>query len=348
MLALPVTNVRKPVVFGYARTNHNKERPCLIAIDKSLYHSLSPALTTITLTRLIFESGPMTKRFTRAEAVFLIAMALVGIAPAKGEGAHQGSFLAANGAKLYYEECGSAPQAVVLVHDGVLDSTAWDGVWPEFCKHFHTIRYDRRGYGRSAAATQGYYATDDLDAILHHLTLKHVAIVGSSHGGEISINFTLDHPEVVEKLVLVGAVVGGMPYSKHFLERGDALAKPLEKGDISGAIAAASKDKYLTAPGSDAGRKRMADILSSNPQDLTHPELELPVRPALPRLREIHIPTLLLVGEADIPDVHAHAGAIEAGISRSRRVVISDVGHLMYLEKPAEFSRIVIKFLEDE
>lgn len=83
---------------------------------------------------------------------------------------------------------------VVLVHDGVLDSAAWDDVWPAFCKHFHAIRYDRRGYGRSPAATQGHYATDGLAAILHHLKLKRVAIVGSSHGGEISINFTLDHP----------------------------------------------------------------------------------------------------------------------------------------------------------
>jgi len=72
------------------------------------------------------------------------------------------------------------------------------------------------------------------------------------------------------------------------------------------------------------------------------------VKPALPRLGEIHIPTLLLVGDADIPDVHAHAGAIEAGIPRARRVVINDVGHLMYLEKPVEFSRIVIEFLEEQ
>lgn len=92
----------------------------------------------------------------------------------------------------------------------------------------------------------------------------------------------------------------------------------------------------------------MADILAANPQDLTHPELELPVKAALPRLREIHIPTLLLVGDSDIPDVHAHAGAIEADIPRARRVVIRDVGHLMYLEKPAEFSRTVIKFLENQ
>ena len=288
-------------------------------------------------------------RMRFAEAIVWFAAALLGNVPVRGQSApQQGSFLEVDGAKLYYEECGSAPRVVVLVHDGVLDSAVWDDVWPEFCKHFHTIRYDRRGYGRSPVAAQAYYATEDLAAILDHLKVKRVAIVGSSHGGEISINFTLDHPEVVEQLVLVGAVVGGMPYSKHFLERGDALGKPLEKGDIKGAITAATKDKYLTAPGSDAARKRMADILLANPQDLTHPELELPVKPALPRLAEIHIPTLLVVGDADIPDVHAHAGAIEAGIPRARRVVIHDVGHLMYLEKPAEFSRIVIEFLEKQ
>jgi 3-oxoadipate enol-lactonase len=257
-------------------------------------------------------------------------------------------FPGAGWGEAYYEECGTAPHTVVLVHDGVLDSAAWDAVWPEFCKHFHTIRYDRRGYGQTPAVSHGYYSTDDLAALLHHLNQRRVAIVGSSHVGEISINFTLDHPEMVEQLVLVGAVVGGMPYTRHFLERGAALGKPLEKGDIAGAIAAATRDKYLTAQGSDAARKRMAQILSASPQDLTHPEMELPEKPALPGLGEIHVPTLLLVGDADIPDVHAHAGAIEAGISRARRAMISDTGHLMYLEKPTDFSRIVVEFLETQ
>src|SRR6516162_8451403 len=153
----------------------------------------------------------MIKKLRCAEAIVFLTVALFGNAPARAQNnPPQGSFLEVVGAKLYYEECGSAPQTVVLVHDGVLHSAAWDDVWPEFCKHFHSIRYDRRGYGRSPAATQGYYATDDLAAVIRHLKLKRVAIVGSSHGGEISINFTLDHPEIVEQLVLVGAVVGGM------------------------------------------------------------------------------------------------------------------------------------------
>jgi 3-oxoadipate enol-lactonase len=66
----------------------------------------------------------------------------------------------------------------------------------------------------------------------------------------------------------------------------------------------------------------------------------------LPRLHEIHLPTLILVGDADIPDVHAHAGAIEAAIPNSRRIVVSDVvGHLMYIEKPEEFLTIITHFL---
>jgi 3-oxoadipate enol-lactonase len=263
-------------------------------------------------------------------------------APSSGPGA----FLEVENGKIYYQECGSGPQTVVLVHDGVLDSAVWNAVWPEFCRQFHTIRYDRRGYGGSPAATQGYFATDDLAALLRHLKVSRAAIVGSSHGGEISINFALDHPEIVQQLVLVGAVVGGMPYSAHFLDRGSVLGKPLEKGDVQGAIAAAVKDKYLIASGHDAAKKRMADLLAASPQDLTHPDFELPPKPALPRLPEIRVPTLLLVGDADIPDVHAHAGAIEAGIPRSRRIILNNAGHLCYLELPDEFSKIVIGFLQ--
>jgi 3-oxoadipate enol-lactonase len=257
-----------------------------------------------------------------------------------------GSFVEIEGSRLYYEECGTAPQAVVLVHDGVVNSAVWDDVWPEFCKHFRVIRYDRPGYGRSPAATTWYSETDDLLLLLQHLKVSRVALVGSSHGGELSIDFTLAHPEMVQQLVLVGAVVSGMPYSQHFLDRGKHAFELLDKGDLKAAISEWSKDRYLIAPGNNAARKRLFDLLSANPQDIKHPEYLLRNKPALPRLHEIHVPTLILTGDADIPDVHAHAGAIGAGIPNSRRVVLPGTGHIMYLEKPSEFSRLVINFIE--
>src|SRR6266700_6612566 len=92
-------------------------------------------------------------------------------------------------------------------------------------------------------------------------------------------------------------------------------------------------------------RKRLFDLLSTNPQDMRHPDYPLRNKPSLPRLHEIHAATLLLTGDADIPDVHAHAGAIEAGIPNSRRVVVERAGHLMYLERPAEFTQRVFSFI---
>ncbi|MBV9885656.1 MAG: hypothetical protein JO119_03830, partial [Acidobacteria bacterium] len=77
--------------------------------------------------------------------LLLAVMALGSAADRAQEAQRRGSFVEVDGGKLYYEECGTGAKAVVLVHDGVLHSAAWDDVWPEFCKHFHTIRYDRRG-----------------------------------------------------------------------------------------------------------------------------------------------------------------------------------------------------------
>jgi 3-oxoadipate enol-lactonase len=269
-------------------------------------------------------------------AVVLPAAAQLGTAP--------GKFVDVEGGKIYYEDCGTGDEAFVLLHDGVVHSAVWDDAWPTFCKNFHAIRYDRRGYGRSPAATSWYSETDDLFALLRYLRVHHAMLVGSSHGGEISIEFTLEHPNLVEQLVLVGAVVHGYPYSDHFLNRGKATWAPTK--DTATAIARIADDKYLTASDHPAARQKIRDLLTAAPQDFTHNDMFRDVPSSLPRLHEIHVPTLILVGDADIPDVHAQAGVIETGIANSRRIVVPDTGHLMYLEKPEEFTRIVSHFLE--
>jgi 3-oxoadipate enol-lactonase len=283
--------------------------------------------------------------------LFKLSLALVilaspvGVLGATDESA-PGHFVEVEKGKIYYEECGTGPDAVVLIHDGIAHSAVWDAVWPAFCIEFHTVRYDRRGYGRSPAATTWYYETDDIFTLLRHLKINRAFLVGSSHGGGLTIDFTLAHPKLVEGMVLVGAVVSGYGYSDHFLDRGNANNVPMEKNDVAAMISNWANDKYLLAADHPEAKKKLHEILSAAPQDLTHPDFPRPTPDSLPRLGQIRVPTLILVGDIDIPDVHAHAGVIEAGIPNSRRIVVDDSGHLMYLEKPEAFTRLVITFIK--
>jgi pimeloyl-ACP methyl ester carboxylesterase len=68
--------------------------------------------------------------------------------------------------------------------------------------------------------------------------------------------------------------------------------------------------------------------------------------PASKRLSEVKAPTSILVGEADIADVHAHCSAINAGIRESTREVIKDAGHLIQLDKPGEVAKRIEEFAQ--
>jgi 3-oxoadipate enol-lactonase len=256
-------------------------------------------------------------------------------------------YLDVGGAKIYYETRGNGP-ALILVHDGLLHHEAWDCQWEAFSKNHRVIRYDRRGYGRSEVPKQPYSEIEDLQALLNHLQVKRAALVGSSAGGGLVLEYVLAHPEAVEKLVLVGAVVGGLGFSTHFNNRNRENFKPLaERRDLAATVANWASDPYLISGSNEAARRRLRELLTQNPQNITRPYnfARPPQRPTLARLGEITVPTLIVVGEADIPDVHAHAGAIQAGIAKARRVVLPKAGHLPYLERPEEFNALVLDFL---
>jgi 3-oxoadipate enol-lactonase len=57
------------------------------------------------------------------------------------------------------------------------------------------------------------------------------------------------------------------------------------------------------------------------------------------------VPTLVVVGEHDRPDIHAMADALAGGIAGAERVVLAGTGHLPNLERPAAFNRVVLEFL---
>jgi pimeloyl-ACP methyl ester carboxylesterase len=273
----------------------------------------------------------------------LLAAAVALAASGAGDGRSAAADLAVPGGALHYEVRGSG-FPLVFIHDGIAHSAVWDAQFAAFEPDYRVIRYDRRGYGESPAPDSAYSNVEDLEALLAALGVRRAVLIGSSAGGGLAIDYALEHPERVEALVLSGPAVNGLGYTLHFMKRAYANFG----ADIETTVARWAADTYAVAPGNDAARARLRSLLDACPQNLgfiQHRLAQEPDVPALDRLGEIRVPTLLVTGDHDIPDVHAHMGAIEAGIAGARRVVLEGAGHLGYLEQPEAFNAEVREFL---
>ena len=271
-------------------------------------------------------------------AVFAALLSLPAHAQVKA-GLAAGRYAQINDAKLYYEECGSdAPINVVLLHDGLLHSVTWDEVWPSLCAKYHVLRYDRRGYGRSDAATAPFAPEEDLFQLMRLIKMDRAIVVGNSSGAGLALDFALAHPEMTEGLFLIGPVVHGMPSSAYFVDRGNRANAPLAKNDAKAAAENWSRDPYLISSANAEARKKLFDFLAQNLQNFkTGGQFEMrPLPPTVLRLNRIQAPTVVLVGDADIADVIAYGGAIEAALPIVLFEVWKACGHLIQLERPAD------------
>ncbi len=248
---------------------------------------------------------------------------------------------APGGGRLWYEVKGQG-SPILFLHDGLVSSAGWEGPFDSLAKSFRVIRYDRRGFGRSEPPKGPYSDVDDLQAVFATLKVGRAVLVGCSNGSRLAVDYTLAHPDQVEALVLVGPVISGLPYSEHFLRRGLVNYRPMfQEKSRAKLIEAWVQDPYLTDSHDTEAGTRLRELLTKNPGPLTvtFPESRPPDRPAAGRLGEIHVPTLILVGASDIPDVHAQAGVLEAGIHGARRTIVPGAGHLIQLEQPELLTR---------
>jgi 3-oxoadipate enol-lactonase len=268
-------------------------------------------------------------------------IALLAVLPPFAEAAdaeQTSGYLDVGGSKIFYETRGAGP-AIVFLHDGLLHAVTWDAIWQSLAVGHEVIRYDRRGYGRSEPPTKSYSSIEDLAKLLAHLKKQNAVIVGSSSGGALAIDFAIRYPEMVDGLFLIGPVLHGIDFTKEFRERASQNNEPMERGAIKAWATNWSQDRFLIASANEDARRKVYDALVTNAEKLKKFDNALEEQlapPASRRLSEIKAPTLILVGEADIADVHAHGKAINAGIRGSELVLVKDAGHLIQLEKPAE------------
>ena len=244
-----------------------------------------------------------------------------------------------DGFELHYEVHGDGPP-VVLAHGAGGTHMSWWQQVPAMSEHFRCITFDQRGFGysRDVADGPGRAAfVDDLHALLEHLGIDRVALVGQSMGGWTTLGFAAAWPERVTALVLCDTPGG---YSDPEVARLMAQ-RPAVRGAFAPSFAAREPELAFLyreiqrstpdlAPG---GRARAAARPRSAPTDIA---------PVI----EHEVPVLFVVGEEDSIFPAAALEAMHRKLPGSEFALVPDAGHSVYFERPEVFNRLVIEFLK--
>jgi pimeloyl-ACP methyl ester carboxylesterase len=269
------------------------------------------------------------------------------------DGAPGRGFGRVNGTSLYYEVMGDG-EPLILVHAGIADSRMWDGQFGAFAERYRVIRYDMRGFGRTVDTVRGPYSHhEDLRGLLDFLGIERARFVGCSMGGKTLIDFALEFPERTRTLVLVGSAVGGFEPDVDPPEEWDELVAADEAGDLE-RVSELEVGVWVDGPyrGPDHVDPAVRDLVqemdlialkngASGSGDERPPE-----PPAANRLAEIKIPALVVVGDRDRPEIVAAAELLEERLPNAQKVVMPGTAHLPSMERPEEFNRIVLEFLD--
>ncbi|GHD86102.1 alpha/beta fold hydrolase [Streptomyces naganishii] len=252
--------------------------------------------------------------------------------------------LEVDGALLTYDDEGPRDGdgvPLVFVHGWTADRHRWDHQLDHFSAGRRVVRLDLRGHGESGGAGSRTIeaAAADVVALLDHLKIERCALVGHSMGGMIAQTIALAHPERVERLALVGSI-SRMTYSRG---RGLLMAASTL---VPFKLFVAANIQRAFAPGhprEDIRRHIRASAATPREVVMTCYSA-MRAFDVLDRLGEIRVPVLLVHGYHDIQlPVRQMLRMAKAYPDAEVRVI--DAGHEIPLEKPAELTAALDRFL---
>jgi len=268
-----------------------------------------------------------------------------------------------HGHDVGYRMAGEGP-AIVLIHGMAGSSRTWREVMPVLARSYTVIAPDLLGHGESAKPLGDYslgaHASGLRDLLVGALGIEKATFVGQSLGGGVAMQLAYQHPELCERLVVVGS--GGL---------GREVSWTLRALTLPGAeyLLPVLFPRFLRAPGDKLGsyfharglRAPHVTEMWNAYASLTETEnrhafvrtLRAVVDPggqtvsALDRLYlAAAVPTLIVWGERDgiIPVAHAHAA--HALLPGSRLEIFPGAGHFVHVEQPLKFAGVLANFIE--
>ena len=243
-------------------------------------------------------------------------------------------------------------RTVVFIHGWTHNKSVWDDQVPVFSKRYRVLRYDSPGFGQSTGFADVSAEPLDLLILLEALRIDHAYIVGHSRGGGIALRFAAAYPDKVDGLVLYGAVPpAGFPV-------------PPEVGQLFGSLPGVAKQSGLDSvwkllmtteiawapPGRTDVSERLRKLWASySGKDLLdpHPESGKVPLPNIARLSSLRMPTLVIVGDHEMPFIAAAADTFAHRIPNVKKVVIPNAGHVAHFAQPTAFDGALLDFFNN-
>ena len=259
------------------------------------------------------------------------------------------------GVQIFYQVTGEG-FPLIWSHEFAGSYESWEPQTRHFSRRYRVITYNDRGYPPSdvpddPAAYSQDITIEDLRRLMDHLGLAQAYIGGLSMGGGVALNFALRYPERC-CAIIVASTGSGTTHNEAFRAGGAAMADRL----LAEGTPPVMKD-YGSGPTRVQLRRKdpkgyaefMQLLLGHNARGSAYTfrgvQLQRPtIDRLIPRLNELQVPTLIMVGDEDDPCIEP-AIMLKRAIPRSGLAVLPQCGHAINLEEPALFNRIVADFL---
>jgi pimeloyl-ACP methyl ester carboxylesterase len=253
-----------------------------------------------------------------------------------------------SGPGIAFDEVGSGIP-IVFIHGFPHNRTLWAPQLGALLSRARCVAPDLRGFGESDV--RGPYSmqqyADDIVGVLDRLQIDRAVVAGLSMGGYIVFELWRRYRERVRALILADTRAGA-DGDQARARRRELIALARSKG------AEAVADAQLPAMIGKTSRDRCPDTVEGIREMMAAASVEgivgaleaMMARPdSTPLLPTIDVPTLIVVGEEDVPTPPKEARAMHERIPGSRLEILAGAGHVSNVERPAAFNHVVSEFL---
>jgi pimeloyl-ACP methyl ester carboxylesterase len=263
-------------------------------------------------------------------------------------------FVEVDGLRVHYRDRGAGP-TVLLVHGGSASLFGWEGWAALLALHHRVITLDMPGHGLTGPDPKARYAPAEmaefLDAFASAIGLGRFTIGGQSMGGDVAWHYAIQHPERVERLILVDA--NGLPRLEP-----RPIGSRIRASSVLGPVVRWVTPRFLVASAlrntyGDPSRLTEAVVdrdyelmLRDGNREATRTRFAEGEDGMDARLGEIHVPTLVLWGDRDQVILPKYGEEFRARIPGAELFLLRGLGHMSMEEDPVASVAPVLRLLD--